>query len=213
MKRYSSIGFRSLQLIWLGRLLISNPWCFEYCLDRQEQRVDELFNNGSLSNLEEINLSGFYQTVDDKLVQRMCLEHMSSQSQTEKHLSKVHKNFVFIIAYYKLNTNNINLIWHFLLKTKTITFQINLSHCYLVTDAGIQWIVGSCHSPSLHSLDLSNTDLTGNSFLRRLPQLSTLVLDCCASLSGKPPFLFLYVASIQVTILNVQNNIFRLYYL
>ena len=102
MKRYSSIGFRSLQLIWLGRLLISNPWCFEYCLDRQEQRVDELFNNGSLSNLEEINLSGFYQTVDDKLVQRMCLEHMSSQSLTEKHLSKVHKKFLCIISYYKL---------------------------------------------------------------------------------------------------------------
>ena len=102
MKRYSSIGFRSLQLIWLGRLLISNPWCFEYCLDRQEQRVDELFNNGSLSNLEEINLSGFYQTVDDKLVQRMCLEHMSSQSLTEKHLSKVHKKILCIISYYKL---------------------------------------------------------------------------------------------------------------
>ena len=190
MKRYSSFGFRSLQLVWLGRLLISNPWCFEYCLDRQEQRVDELFNNGSLSNLEEINLSGFYQTVDDKIVQRMCLEHMSAQSLTEKHLSKVHKNFLWIISYSILYMNWINI---FSFTTKTITFQINLSHCYLVTDAGIQWIVGSCHSPSLRSLDLSNTDLTGNSFLRRLPQLSTLVLDCCASLSGKPHFLYLFI--------------------
>ena len=190
MKLFSSIGFRSLQLVWLGRLLISNPWSFEYCLDRQEQRVDELFNNGSLSHLEEINLSGFYQTVDDKIVQRMCLEHMSAQSMTEKHLSKVHKNFLCIISYSKFKYNWIN---KFSCTTKTITFQINLSHCYLVTDAGIQWIVGSCHSPSLRSLDLSNTDLTGNSFLRRLPQLSTLVLDCCASLSGKPHFSFMKI--------------------
>ena len=102
MKLYSSIGFRSLQLVWLGRLLISNPWCFEYCLDRQEQRIDELFSNGSLGNLEEINLSGFYQTVDDKAVQRMCLEHMSAQSLTEKYLLKVHKNFLSKISYSKL---------------------------------------------------------------------------------------------------------------
>ena len=108
MKLFSSIGFRSLQLVWLGRLLISNPWSFEYCLDRQEQRVDELFNNGSLSNLEEINLSGFYQTVDDKIVQRMCLEHMSAQSMTEKHLSKVHKNFLCIISYSKFKLHELN---------------------------------------------------------------------------------------------------------
>ena len=121
MKRYSSFGFRSLQLVWLGRLLISNPWCFEYCLDRQEQRVDELFNNGSLSNLEEINLSGFYQTVDDKLVQRMCLEHMSSQSLTEKHLSKVHKNFACIISYYKLYRFDLPFCY---LKQKQLRFRL-----------------------------------------------------------------------------------------
>ena len=107
------------------------------------------------------------------------------------------KTFSWIISYSKFKYSYMNWINKFSCTTKTITFQINLSHCYLVTDAGIQWIVGSCHSPSLHSLDLSNTDLTGNSFLRRLPQLSTLVLDCCASLSGKPLFLFLRVGEMN----------------
>ena len=63
--------------------------------------------------------------------------------------------------------------------------QIDLSHCYRVTDAGVQWVVGSCHSPALLNLDLSNTSLTGNCFLRRLPHLRTLKLDCCSSLTGK----------------------------
>ena len=54
-----------------------------------------------------------------------------------------------------------------------------------MTDAGVQWVVGSCHSPALLNLDLSNTSLTGNCFLRRLPHLHTLKLDCCSSLTGK----------------------------
>ena len=124
MKLYSSLIFRSIQLIWLGRLLISNPWCFEYCLDRQEQRVDELFNNGSLSNLEEINLSGFYQTVDDKAVQRMCLEHMSSQGLTEKHLSKVHKNFLCISSYSKFKFHIWIELIDFHLQRKQLRFRL-----------------------------------------------------------------------------------------
>ena len=122
MKLFSSIGFRSLQLVWLGRLLISNPWSFEYCLDRQEQRVDELFNNGSLSNLEEINLSGFYQTVDDKIVQRMCLELISAQSMTEKHQSKVHKNFLCIISYSEFHTWTESINFH--LQRKKLRFRL-----------------------------------------------------------------------------------------
>ena len=52
---------RTLKLYWHGRMLINNPWSFDYCLDRQEQRVDNLFNRGSLELLEDIDLSGFYQ--------------------------------------------------------------------------------------------------------------------------------------------------------
>ena len=37
-------------------MLINNPWGFEYCHDREEQRIDALFQDGSLANLQEINL-------------------------------------------------------------------------------------------------------------------------------------------------------------
>ena len=60
-------------------------------MDREEQRVDELFQNGRLINLEDINLSAFYQTVDDKAIQLMCMEHLSSNSMTMKHLLNVSK--------------------------------------------------------------------------------------------------------------------------
>ena len=70
-------------------MLINNPWYFEYCHDREEQRTDALFQSGPLLNLQDINLSGFYQTVDDKTIQLMCFEHMSSQSSTNMHLLKV----------------------------------------------------------------------------------------------------------------------------
>ena len=70
-------------------MLINNPWCFEYCHDREEQRIDAIFQDGSLAYLQDINLSGFYQTVDDKTIQLMCFQHMSSQSITDMHLLKV----------------------------------------------------------------------------------------------------------------------------
>jgi hypothetical protein len=60
-------------------------------MDREEQRVDELFQNGCLIHLDDINLSAFYQTVDDKAIQLMCLEHLSSHSMNMKHLLKVRK--------------------------------------------------------------------------------------------------------------------------
>ena len=52
--------------------------------------------------------------------------------------------------------------------------RVNLSHCYQVGDAGVQWIVGSCHSTGITELDLSNTDMTGNCFLRRMTSLRVL---------------------------------------
>ena len=64
-------------------------------MDRDEQRIDELFQNGCLRHLEDINLSAFYQTVDDKAIQLMCLEHLSSQSMTIKHLLNVSKYSYF----------------------------------------------------------------------------------------------------------------------
>jgi hypothetical protein len=63
--------------------------------------------------------------------------------------------------------------------------QICLNHCYRVSDAGIQWVVGSCYSTQMSELDLSNTDLTGNCFLRKMPHLTKLRLDCCSSLNGQ----------------------------
>ena len=39
-------------------MLINNPWNFEFCLDRDEQRVDNLFENGTLEYLE--GNSNFY---------------------------------------------------------------------------------------------------------------------------------------------------------
>ena len=64
-------------------------------------------------------------------------------------------------------------------------FQICLAHCYRVNDAGIQWLVGSCYSPKIQKLNLSNTELTGNCFLRMMPHLTSLILDCCSSLNGQ----------------------------
>ena len=68
---------------------------------------------------------------------------------------------------------------------KFIFFQICLAHCYRVNDAGIQWLVGSCYSPKIQKLNLSNTELTGNCFLRMMPHLTSLILDCCSSLNGQ----------------------------
>ncbi len=62
--------------------------------------------------------------------------------------------------------------------------EVDLSHCYQVGDAGVQWLVGSRYSPALRQLDLSGTDLTGNCFVRRLPRLCKLRLEGCASLSA-----------------------------
>lgn len=142
---------RVLKLLWDGKMLINNPWCFEYSLDREKQRIDNLFQEESpLENLTEIELSAFYQTIDDKCVQCLCTVHLSSSSLTRQHLQKIH-----------------------------------LKHCYRVTDAGIQWLVGSCHSPNIQHLDLSNTALTGNCFLRLMPKLTYLSLECCSSLNGQ----------------------------
>ena len=69
--------------------MINNPWCFDYCLDREEQRVDNLFINGSLKNLTGLDLSGFYQTVDNKTIQDLCYNHLSSNSFTDEHLQNV----------------------------------------------------------------------------------------------------------------------------
>ena len=129
-------NLRCLKLYWNGSMLINNPWNFGYCLDRQEQRVDNLFTNGSLEYLEDLDLSGFYQTVDSNLVQLMCSVHLATRCTMKRHLNRV-----------------------------------NLSHCYQVGDAGIQWLVGSCFSTGITELDLSGTDMTGNCFLRRMPRL------------------------------------------
>jgi Ran GTPase-activating protein (RanGAP) involved in mRNA processing and transport len=80
---------KTLKLYWTGRMLISNPWSFDYCLDRQEQKVDNLFNRGSLDVLEDLDLSGFYQTVDSNVVQLMCEVHLSSACTMNKHLKNV----------------------------------------------------------------------------------------------------------------------------
>ena len=58
-------------------------------------------------------------------------------------------------------------------------------HCYRVNDSGIQWLVGSCHSRKIKELNLSNTELTGNCFLKMMPFLTSLILDCCSSLNGQ----------------------------
>ena len=71
--------------------MINNPWNFEFCLDREEQRIDNLFQHDCLNYLEDINVSAFYQTVDDKAIQLMCLEQLSSQSLARNHLLKVHR--------------------------------------------------------------------------------------------------------------------------
>ena len=118
-------------------------------LCRHEQRIDSLFSKGTLRRLDRLGLSAFYQTVDNKSVQRICSEQLSSQSLAELHLTRV-----------------------------------DLSHCYQVGDAGVQWLVGSRHSPRLLELDLSGTDVTGNCFLRRLPELRKLRMEGCVSLCG-----------------------------
>lgn len=140
----------SLRLFWIGKMLINNPWSFEFCLDRDEQRVDNLFENGSLEYLTELDLSAFYQTIDNQTIQSLCYNHLSSNSVTKDHLRK-----------------------------------ISLNHCYRITDTGIQWMVGSCHSIKISYLNLSNTALTGNCFLRKMSSLNTLILECCSSLNGQ----------------------------
>ena len=62
---------------------------------------------------------------------------------------------------------------------------MDLSHCYLVTDAGVQWITGSCHSRQITHLNLSGTETTGQCFIRSMPRLTELILDGCGSLSGQ----------------------------
>ena len=138
-----------LRLYWLGKMLINNPWNFEYCLDRELQRIDNLFENGALKKLANLDLSAFYQTTDDKSLQSLAYHHLSQNSLCQERLQKVY-----------------------------------LKHCYRLTDAGIQWLIGSCYSVKLQELELSNTDTTGNCFLRKLPNLTHLSLDCCASLKG-----------------------------
>ena len=62
-------------------------------LDREEQRVDNLFINGSLKKLIGLDLSGFYQTVDNKTIQDLCYNHLSSNSLTDEHLQYVRPYF------------------------------------------------------------------------------------------------------------------------
>ena len=137
-----------LKLYWFGKFLINNPWNFEFCLDREMQRVDNLVENG-LPRLVSLDLSAFYQTVDDKSVQNLAYQHLSSNSPSQNHLQEIY-----------------------------------LPHCYHLTDAGIQWLIGSCHSTQIRILDFSNTNLTGNCFLRKMPFLYHLKLDGCANLKG-----------------------------
>ena len=99
-------------------MLINNPWSFEFCLDRDEQRVDNLFENGSLEYLTELDLSAFYQTIDNQTIQSLCYNHLSSNSVAKDHLTK-----------------------------------ISLNHCYRITDTGVQWMVGSCHSIKIRSVN------------------------------------------------------------
>lgn len=160
----------SLQLQFTGKMLITNPWCFDYCLDRQEQRVDALFAEADLHCLTELDLSAFHQTVEDKTVQLVCAQHLSSHCCTEQHPKR-----------------------------------ISLAHCYRVGDAGIQWLVGSCHSPAIQWLDLSNTDLTGMCFARKMPFLSSLSLDCCSSLSGVG-LLYIAASCPALTYFSVSKN-------
>lgn len=121
----------------------------ELNLDREDQKVDNLFQ-GALKHLQILDLSAFYQVVDDLTMQNLCFNHLSSQSLTLYHLT-----------------------------------EISLNHCYKITDNGIQWLIGSCHSPKITKLDLSNTYLTGNCFLRKMPHLSFLSLNCCYNLNSK----------------------------
>ena len=108
----------NFRLFWIGKMLINNPWSFEFCLDRDEQRVDNLFENGSLEYLTELDLSAFYQTIDNQTIQSLCYNHLSSNSVTKDHLRK-----------------------------------ISLNHCYRITDTGVQWMVGSCHSIKIRSVN------------------------------------------------------------
>jgi len=80
---------RTLKLIWRGKLLINNPWNFDYNLDREEQRVDIIFTEGNLIHLSTLELSGFYQTVDNNTIQELCYKHLSSNSDTINHLQKL----------------------------------------------------------------------------------------------------------------------------
>ena len=137
-----------LKLYWMGKFLINNPWNFEFCLDREVQRIDNLVENG-LTRLVSLDLSAFYQTVDDKSMQSLAYHHLSSNSLCQNHLKTIH-----------------------------------LPHCYHLTDNGIQWLIGSCHSTKIQTLDFSNTNLTGNCFLRKMPYLNHLKLDGCVSLNG-----------------------------
>ena len=54
MRRFCFRNLKVLRLYWLGKYLISNPWSFEFCHDRQEQRVDSLFADGRLDQLVEL---------------------------------------------------------------------------------------------------------------------------------------------------------------
>ena len=112
------------------------------------QRIDNLVESG-LTRLVSLDLSAFYQVVDDKSMQSLAYHHLSSNSLCQNHLKTIH-----------------------------------LPHCYHLTDNGVQWLIGSCHSTKIQTLDFSNTNLTGNCFLRKMPFLNHLKLDGCASLNG-----------------------------
>ena len=117
-------------------MLINNPWSFEFCLDRDEQRVDNLFENGSLEYLTELDLSAFYQTIDNQTIQSLCYNHLSSNSVTKDHLRK-----------------------------------ISLNHCYRITDTGVQWMVGSCHSIKIRSVKFIHSE-KATFFFRNLHSIS-----------------------------------------
>jgi len=78
----------NLRLFWNGKLLINNPWNFEFCLDRDKQKVDNLFSEGHLQSLTSIDLSSFYQTVDDNALQILASAHLSSGCTVKNHLKK-----------------------------------------------------------------------------------------------------------------------------
>ena len=87
-------------------------------MDRELQRVDNLFEDGALKKIVKLDLSAFYQVIDNKCLQTLSYNHLSQNTLCMEFLREIH-----------------------------------LNHCYRLTDAGIQWLVGSCHSVKLRDLD------------------------------------------------------------